>query len=129
MSGIKYNKTQIEELRTNKYVKNVTEKHIVFKTEFKMKAIELYNKHILSKEIFKKSGFPEYIINSNIPKNSISRWKKILNKKGVIEGKKWKPKKVEIDFDNMTKDQELEYLRAKLAYYEEISEYLKSWLP
>lgn len=29
----------------------------------------------------------------------------------------------------MTKDQELEYLRAKLAYYEEISEYIKSWLP
>jgi hypothetical protein len=29
----------------------------------------------------------------------------------------------------MTKDQELEYLRTKLALYEEIADYIKSWLP
>jgi parvulin-like peptidyl-prolyl isomerase len=54
MTEIKYNKAQINELKANKYVKNVTEKHIVFKTEFKMKALKLSNKHMLSKEIFEK---------------------------------------------------------------------------
>lgn len=129
MSNINYTKTQINELKANKYVKNVTEKHIVFEKECKIKAINLSKKYILSKEIFKKLWFPEYVINSDIPKNSIARWKRKIKQKWLVEEKKWKPEKNKIDFDNMSKDEELEYLRAKLAYYEEISEYMKSWLP
>lgn len=129
MTEIKYNSIQINELKSNKYVKNATAKHIVFNKEFKIKALELSHKYMLPKEIFKKWWFPEYVVDSDIPKNSISRWKRNIKQRWEIEEKKWKHKKVKIDFNNMTKDQELEYLRAKLAYYEEISEYIKSWLP
>ena len=122
-----YNKVQIDELKNNKYVKNVTEKHIVFKKECKIKAIELSKKYISSKEIFKKLWFPEYVINSDIPKSSLSRWKRNINKKWVIEEKKWRPIVEKIDFDNMTLEQENEYLRTKLAFYEEMEKYLKSW--
>ena len=129
MTEIKYNKAQINELKANKYVKNVTEKHIVFKKEFKIKALNLSNKYILSKEIFKQLWFPEYIINSDIPKSSISRWKKNIKQKWIIEEKKWRPIKDKIDFDNMTKDQYINYLEAKISYLEEIKKYIDSWLP
>jgi hypothetical protein len=94
-----------------------------------MKALKLSNKHMLSKEIFEKLWFPEYVIHSDIPKSSISRWKRNIKKKWVIEEKKWRPITEKIDFDNMTLEQENEYLRAKLAFYEEIKEYINSWLP
>ena len=54
-------------------------------------------------------------------KNNLKTWK--------IEEKKWRPKKEKIDFDNMTLEQENEYLKAKLALYEEFADYMKTWLP
>ena len=50
MQKIKYNNTQINELKAIKYVKNVTEKHIVFTTECKLKVVELSkNEYFLEK--------------------------------------------------------------------------------
>ena len=129
MQKIKYNNTQINELKAIKYVKNVTEKHIVFTTECKLKVVELSKKWVFSREIFEKLWFPTYVINSEIPIESLKRWKRNLTKKGVIEEKKWKSKKEEIDFENMTKEQYIEYLEAKLALYEEFADYMKKWLP
>ncbi|PZM80158.1 hypothetical protein DLH72_05255, partial [Candidatus Gracilibacteria bacterium] len=61
------------------------------------------------KEIFQKLGFPEYVFNSRIPENSLFRWSK--NKQfGKIEQKRGREKQEEIDFDNMTLEQENEYL-------------------
>ncbi len=34
MTEINYTKAQIEEIKANKYVKNVTQRHIVFTKEF-----------------------------------------------------------------------------------------------
>jgi hypothetical protein len=44
MTEINYTKAKIEEIKANKYVKNCTEKHIVFTKEYKIKAIGLTNK-------------------------------------------------------------------------------------
>jgi len=41
MVGMEYNKKQIEELKANKYVRNVTEKYIAFTDEFKIEALKL----------------------------------------------------------------------------------------
>jgi hypothetical protein len=54
MTEIKYNKAQIEELKSNKYVRNVTEKHIIFTLECKNTTLKLSNNYMSSKEIFKK---------------------------------------------------------------------------
>lgn len=126
MAWIKYNKTQIEEIKSNKYVKNVTEKNITFTTECKLEVLRLSKKWIFYTEIFEKLWFPEYIINSKIPQRSYHRWND-KNNKWSIEDKKWRPKVEKIDFDNMTLEQENEYLRTKLAFYEEMDKYLKSW--
>jgi len=128
MAWIKYNKTQIEELIWNKYVKKISEKYITFNLECKTEFLKFSNKWLFYREIFRKLWFPEYIISSNVPKKAYYRWKTNMNK-WKIESQKWRPKKAKIDFDNMTKDEELEYLRAKVAYLEEINSYINSWLP
>ena len=88
--------------------------------------MKLSKKYISTKEIFKKYWFPEYIINSDIPKNSISRWKRNIKIKWVIEEDKWRKKKEYFDVSKMTKDEELEYLRAKVAVLEELKR-LTDW--
>lgn len=129
MTLIKYNETQIEELKKNKYVKSVTNKNINFTLECKLEVVKLSKKWIFYREIFKRLWFPEYVINSNIPQECSKRWKRNINNKWVIEDKKWRPQTEKIDFDNMTLEQENEYLKAKLALYEELADYMKSWLP
>lgn len=129
MLEIRYNNTQIKELKDNKYVQNCTQKHIIFSKECKNKAIKLLQQNLSTKEIFEKLWFPEYIINSKIPAKSLNRWKRILRENWITELKKWRPKKEKIDFDNMTLEQENEYLKAKLALYEELEKHIKWWYP
>lgn len=128
MTEIKYNKAQIDELKAIKYVKNVTSKHIIFTRECKLKVLRLSEKWIFYREIFKNLWFPEYVLKSEIPRNALIRWSKNM-KNNEIEQKKWRPKKDKIDFDNMTKDQYIKYLEAKVSYLEEIKKYIDSWLP
>jgi len=119
MTKIKYTEEQIKELKINSSVKNATSKHIVFTKEFKLQAVKLSEKYITAKEIFKQFWFPEYVLNSNIPFNSLNRWKR-LSKKWIIEKKKWRKKKEYIDITKMTKNEYIEYLEAKLAIAEEL---------
>lgn len=128
MALIKYNETQIEELKKNKYVKSVTNKNINFTLECKLEVLRLSKKWIFYRDIFKKLWFPEYIVKSQIPEKSFNRWK-TKSKNWSIEDTKWRPKKEKINLDNMTKEQYIEYLETKLAYYEEMKKYIDSWLP
>ena len=128
MVSIKYTENQINDLRKNKYVKSCTNKNINFTQECKIKVLKLSNSWMFIKEIFEKLWFPKYIINSDIPSSSLKRWKN-NQKKWNIEFKKWRPRIEKIDFDNMTLEQENEYLRTKLALYEELADYMNSWLP
>ena len=80
MTQIKYISSQINELLQNKYVKNATKKHVVFTKECKLEAVKLYESWLTWKEVFQKLWFPEYIVNSDIPKNSLWRWKNNIKK-------------------------------------------------
>ncbi len=127
MTAIKYTKEQISELQANKYVKNCTEKHIVFHTAFKLLAVKEIQDFLTPQQIFRKYGFPEYVIQTDTPSNALDRWKRNFKKKWRVEESKWKPKK--IDFSNMTLEQENEYLKAKVAYLEEIQKYIEESVP
>ena len=88
---MKYTKEQIEELKQIRYVKNVTSKSIIFTYEAKVKSLKLREKWLTSKEIFQELWFPEYVLNSKIPSQSICRWSR--NKQTwIIEKKRWKEK-------------------------------------
>lgn len=126
MAGIKYNEIQIEELKKNKYVKNISEKSITFSLECKCEFLKMSKKWIFYKKIFEKLGFPQYIIEWNVASEASKRWKR-NEKNWAIEKKKWRAKKTKIDFNNMTLEQENEYLRAKLALYEALEDYMKNW--
>jgi len=119
MPTIKYTEEQIKELKLNPNVKNATWKNIMFTKDFKIKAVKLAKKYITSKEIFKQFWFPKYIINTDIPKKALNRWKK-LERKWEIEIKQWRPKKEKIDFNKMTLEEQNEYLKTENIYLKEL---------
>ena len=57
MSNILFNDEQQKQLRTNRWVKSVTEKSISFTEDFKVYFINEYNLGRLPKQIFKDAGF------------------------------------------------------------------------
>lgn len=64
MSKIIFTKEEIEELRKNKYVKNVSEKSITYSDEFKHHFIDERNNGKGPTRIFIESGFNPYVIGS-----------------------------------------------------------------
>lgn len=123
MSKKEYSEEQIEEILSNPNVKTCSSKYITFTDEFKVKALELDKKHLLPREIFKKFWFPEYIINTKIPKQTLGTLRyKERNEwiSWVISSKKGKPKKEKIDFNNLTKDEKIQYLETENAYLKEL---------
>lgn len=120
MVKIKYTAKQIRELENNKYVKSCSNKNITFTKECKIRALELEESWIFRKEIFKWLWFPDYVVNTFLPTKSINRWKNNVNKKWIIEEKKWRQVREYTDISKMTKDEYIEYLEAKLCIIEEL---------
>lgn len=123
MSNKEYNKVQIELLKTNKYVKGCTSKYITFTDEIKIEAMKLCNKWMYFRDIFKHFWFPDFIINSDVPKNAIKGWKrriKINWLSWLIQTKKWRKKKEKIDISNMTQEEKIKYLETENAYLKEL---------
>ena len=123
MSKIEYTQEQIQELISNPNVKSCTTKYITFTDEFKIIAIKLDKSWFYHKRIFKDSKFPRYIVNSEIPKQSLKNWRwKFKNKWPIwlVGAKRWRKKKEFIDTSKMTKDEYIKYLEAKTSYLEEL---------
>lgn len=122
-------KKQVEELMKNKYVKDCTQKYISFTDEFKIKVLELDNKWIYHRKIFKELWFPEYICISdvvnrtlrNLRHNVKTKWKDFL-----LESKKWRKKVENVDINKMTLLEQNEYLKTENAVLKEIYK-LKYW--
>ena len=62
MSNILFTNEQIEELKKNKYIKNVTERSITYSNEFKKHFVEEKQKGKGPTQIFIESGFNPYVI-------------------------------------------------------------------
>lgn len=123
MSKQEYTKEQIKELQNNSCVKTCSSKYITFTDSFKLRALELDKKYIIPKKIFIDFWFPEYLVNSEIPSNSLKRWRRNIKKKWItwlVNTKKWRKKKEKFDINKMTKDEYIEYLEMKLAIVEEL---------
>lgn len=88
MSKKNYTLEQIQDLKSNRFVKNCTEKSIQFTDECKIIVMQQVGKWIWSKEIFRDLWFPDYVINSNIPKRFVERQRKKLRKEGNKEWRK-----------------------------------------
>lgn len=123
MSKIIYSQSQIKELENNKYVEKCTTKQIRFTNEFKIEVLKLSDKWFFYREIFEALWFPEYVVKSQVPERSYTRWKNIKKTKWLvwlIGTKKWRPTKEKVDISKMSKDEKLEYLEAEVAYLKEL---------
>lgn len=129
MSNKEYSKEQIQELVSNICVKDCTSKYISFTDEFKIKALNLNKKWLLPREIFKEFNFPEYIINTKIPKQTLATLRyKERNKwiSWIMSSKKWRKTLDKANFDNMSLEKQNEYLKTEIAYLKELYK-LKHW--
>lgn len=124
MAEIIYKSEQIDELKWNKYVKNCTEKYITFTDDFKLKCLDLDNQWIYWKDIFEKYWFPEHILNSKIPWESIRRWRFKYKKWKLVWNTKWRKKKERFDKSKMTKDEYIEYLETENTVIKELKKML-----
>lgn len=132
MSNKNYTPDQIIELTQNPYVSHCSIKSISYTYECKQKILNLYEKEwFWAREAFLSLGFPMYVIHSSLPKNCVKAWKNIVSKKWLIwlkESKRWRKKKEKSSWWNWwvpSQFDELEYLRAKVAYLEEQNKVFK----
>lgn len=123
MSKREYTKEQMQELLSNPNVKSCTSKYIIFTEEFKIRSITLDQSWFYHRRIFKDFGFPEYIINSKIPMQSLKNWRWKFKKKWIlwlVDTKRWRVKKEKNNTSTMNKDEYIKYLEAKTSYLEEL---------
>ena len=138
MSKKRYTDEQIKELKANKYVMNCTEKSIQFTDEFRKIAMELDGKEF-PRAIFKKCWFPDYVVNSIIPKQSFERRRKSMKEKWevwLIDNRWrnwWRPRKNKIEKKSWeiieVSKEEREYMQAELAVYKELFWNNIGWYP
>ena len=119
MARVHYSSEKMQELLNNPYVKKCSERYITFTKECKIEFLKLSGQWLFYKDIFRVLGFPSYIVDSDIPKNSYIRWKRNLQN-WILEWKKGKPKKEQKDFDSMWLIEQNAYLQAENTYLKEL---------
>lgn len=129
MSHKLYTASEITELLSHPWVLSCTSKYLSFSSDFKKQALDLYiEDHLSPRRVFLRLGLPDFIVYSSLPKNTLKDWKKRFNSwwiEELIWKKKGRPKSEKPPWwmgKWMGKDgtfDELEYLRAKVAYLEE----------
>ena len=123
MTKIIYTDSQRQEIERNQYVEKCTSKQIRFTNECKIEVLKLADQWFFYRDIFKSFDFPKYVVNSKVPERSYTRWKNIKKTSGLIWliwAKKWRPVKEKVDITKMNKDEQVEYLKTKVAYLEEL---------
>ena len=112
-------------LLENPNVLKITENHLVFIPEFKIKAVEFYLKGMNADEIFISHGFNPKFFEKDYFRLAIKRWKIKYETEGKnslseeTRGNTGRPKSVDLD------DYSMEDLRAIVFIQDEIIEELK----
>lgn len=111
----KLSESDRKRLLANKFIEKITKSHVSFSSDFKIQAVEKSLKGQSPVSIFLSAEIDVSLFDSEFPKKSISRWKKIYleeGKEGLSKEKRGKgstgrPKSQ--GFKSM--EAELEYLR------------------
>lgn len=124
MSKLRFSKEDINKLKDNPYILNISEKAITYADEFKEKFIELYNKGTLPTEIFRICEvYPEIVGQKRIDTFSRRVKQKFRNGNALEDerkGKSGRPKTKEL-----SKEEEIKQLKHKIKYQEQQIEFLK----
>ena len=122
MSKKTLSQEQVEKLKQNIYVLNVSEKSITYTNEFKIQFIADSNNGMSSREIFEKAGFDIDVLGSRRIESAGSRWRHAYKTKGVIglddtrRNHSGRPRKRELTEKEIVKKQaaEIAYLKAEI---------------
>ena len=80
--------TEQEELRSNEAVESCTDRYIIYTADFKIHAVNEYNKGVSSYDIFTKEGLRPPLVSKKKMKESVRRWKRTMNTQGAEALKK-----------------------------------------
>ena len=126
MSKVIFNDKQIKLLAKNPNVLKVSDKAITYSEEFKNKFIEENSKGILPRKIFEDNGFDIEIIGLKRIEQSAARWKKKYADMGVLGLKdSRKSNSGRPLLRELTAQEEIERLKAKISLLEIENEFLK----
>lgn len=84
MSKKTFTENEIEQLKTNKYVKSVSSKGITYTDEFKHIFIVKKEKGEFPREIFEQCGFDIEVLGTKRVSSASKRWQKAYKKSGII---------------------------------------------
>ena len=126
MSKVIFNDKQIKVLAKNPNVLRVSDKAITYSEEFKNKFIVENSKGILPRKIFEENGFDIEIIGLKRIEQSAARWKKKYADMGVLGLKDSRTSNSGRPLiRELTTQEEIERLRAKISLLEIENEFLK----
>lgn len=122
MSKELFSPDQIDKLKMNRYVKNVSSKAITYTDEFKLHFIAEYEKGIACSAIFEEAGFDIDVLGEHRIHNASCRWRKAFIDNGVLglqdtrRGNSGRPRTSEMTSDQVIIKQkaEIEYLKAEI---------------
>ncbi len=127
MSKIKFTKEQIEELKANSNVKNVSELGITYTDAFKMHFLEEYHTGKQVLEIFETYGFNIKTIGEKRAKDSRDRWvraeKRIEGIQDIRKDNHGRPRTRDLSPEENIKrlKAENEYLKQVIKYQQELA--------
>lgn len=129
MSIRRFTEQQIKELLQNPNVERCSEKSISYSKEFKIKAVDRYQKVGVSpNQIFTEAGFNLDLIGKEVPGDCLHCWLKIFRTKGIEElsiETRGKSKSGGRPKTNWPDDKEkIKYLEAKVAYLKAENDFL-----
>ncbi len=123
MSRLLFSKNEVENLRTNKYVKKVSLKAITYTDEFKVHFIAESENKKQSKVTFEEADISVEVVGYGRISSATARWKKAYKEKGVMglmdtrkgnSGRPLERKLTDIEIIER-KDAEIAYLRSELS--------------
>lgn len=126
MSKKLFNREEVEILKKNEYVKNVTEKAITYTNEFKKKFILEYDKGGIPRKIFESCGFSIDIIGIKRVETSSKRWREKYRENGIMglddtrKGNSGRPREKDLSLE-----EKYERLKAQNAFLKVENEFLK----
>ena len=126
MSKVIFNDKQIKVLAKNPNVLRVSDKAITYSEEFKNRFIEENSKGVLPRKIFEDNGFDIEIIGLKRIEQSAARWRKKYADMGVLGLKdSRKSNSGRPLLRELTAQEEIERLKAKISLLEIENEFLK----
>lgn len=119
---------EIRQLEANPNVLHVSEKAITYSPEFKLAALEAYQKGCTPQQIFVEAGFLLSIIGNRKPQECLKRWRAAYSahgENGLLEERRGKAATGRRPAQDLTIQEQLERAEARIKLLEAENDFLK----